>query len=158
MTSRHHSYAVTVTWTGNSGQGTTHYRAYDRSYRLEAPGKPALTGSADPAFLGDAADWNPEELLVAALSACHKLWYLHLCADAGVVVTAYRDEAAGEMQEVSGGGGAFTQVVLRPQVRVAAADQIADAQRLHAEAARRCFIKNSVNFPVSHEPTVTAES
>jgi organic hydroperoxide reductase OsmC/OhrA len=158
MTGRNHSYAVTVTWTGNRGQGTTHYRAYDRSYRLEAPGKPALTGSADPAFLGDAAHWNPEELMVAALSACHKLWYLHLCADAGVVVTAYCDEAAGEMQEVSGGGGAFTQVVLRPQVRVAAAAQIADAERLHAEAAGRCFIKNSVNFPVHHEPTVTAES
>ena len=88
MTEGRHSYAVTVSWTGNKGQGTTHYRAYDRSYRIDAAGKPTLTGSADPAFLGDTACWNPEDLLVAALAACHQLWYLHLCADAGVVVTS----------------------------------------------------------------------
>lgn len=156
MTERPHSYAVTVSWTGNRGQGTEHYRAYDRSYQIEAAGKPPLTGSADPAFLGDVACWNPEDLLVAALAACHQLWYLHLCADAGVVVTSYRDAASGEMAEARGAGGAFTEVVLRPQVRVASEDQIAAAERLHAEASRRCFIKNSVNFPVRHLATVTA--
>lgn len=155
MSGRRHSYAVTVTWIGNTGQGTRDYRAYDRSYRIEADGKPTLSGSADPAFLGDATQWNPEDLLVAALAACHKLWYLHLCADAGVVVTDYRDRATGEMQEARDTGGAFTEVVLRPQVRVAASDQVAEAERLHADAARRCFIKNSVNFPVRHQPTVT---
>ena len=158
MTKGHHSYAVTVVWTGNKGQGTTHYRAYDRSYRIDAAGKPTLTGSADPAFLGDTACWNPEDLLVAALAACHQLWYLHLCADAGVVVTSYHDAATGEMVESQGAGGSFTEVVLRPQVRVAEQDQIAAAERLHAEAARRCFIKNSVNFPVRHEATVTASA
>ena len=158
MNGRRHSYAVTVTWTGNTGQGTTHYRAYTRTYRIEAAGKPALSGSADPAFMGDAAHWNPEDLLVAALAACHKLWYLHLCAEAGVVVTAYQDDATGEMQEAPGTGGAFSEVVLHPHVRVAAANQIAEAERLHAEAARRCFIKNSVNFPVRHEAQVTADA
>ena len=157
MSGRRHSYTVTVTWTGNRGQGTHSYRDYDRTHRIEADGKPALTGSADPAFLGDAALWTPEDLLVAALAACHKLWYLHLCADAGVVVTAYRDCATGEMQESRETGGAFTQVVLRPQVHVAAADQVAKAERLHAEAARRCFIGNSVNFPVRHEARVAAD-
>ena len=155
MSERRHSYTVTVTWTGNKGQGTTGYRAYDRTHRIEAAGKPTLIGSADPAFLGDAGLWSPEDLLVAALAACHKLWYLHLCANAGVVVMQYRDVARGEMQEDHDIAGAFTQVVLRPQVHVAAADQVAKAERLHAEAARRCFIKNSVNFPVDHEPTVT---
>jgi organic hydroperoxide reductase OsmC/OhrA len=154
MTERRHSYDVTITWTGNTGQGTRGYRSYDRSYRIEATGKPTLHGSADPAFRGDARQWNPEELLVAALAACHKLWYLHLCADAGVVVTGYRDPAAGWMQESQDGGGAFVEVVLHPQVEVAAQDQVAGAERLHAEAARLCFIKNSMNFPVRHEPTV----
>ncbi len=156
MSGRRHSYTVTVTWTGDRGQGTRGYRGYDRTHRIDANGKPSLTGSADPAFLGDAGLWNPEELLVAALAACHKLWYLHLCADAGVVVTAYRDRATGEMQETPETGGAFTEVVLRPHVQVAACDQVAEAERLHAEAARRCFIANSVNFPVRHEPSVTA--
>lgn len=158
MNGRRHSYAVTVTWTGNTGQGTRDYRAYDRRYRIEADGKPTLSGSADPAFLGDAGLWNPEDLLVAALAACHELWYLHLCADAGVLVTGYCDRATGEMQEAGGTGGAFTEVVLHPQVQVAGADQVAEAERLHAEAARRCFIKNSVNFPVRHKPTVTIGS
>lgn len=156
MTERRHSYAVTVSWTGNRGQGTESYRTYDRSYRIESAGKPTLIGSADPAFLGDAACWNPEDLLVAALAACHQLWYLHLCADAGVVVTSYRDAASGEMAETRDAGGMFVEVVLRPEVRVAEHDQIADAERLHAEAARRCFIRNSVNFPVRHQATVIA--
>ena len=156
MTERRHSYGVTVCWTGNRGQGTTHYRAYDRSYRIQSAGKPTLTASADPAFLGDAACWNPEDLLVAALAACHQLWYLHLCADAGVVVTSYQDTASGEMAETRDTGGAFVEVVLRPEVRVAEQNQIAEAERLHGEAARRCFLKNSVNFPVRHQATVTA--
>ena len=105
-----HSYEIRTTWTGNRGVGTADYRAYDRAHEIVAPGKPPLAGSSDPSFRGDATRWNPEELLVASLSACHMLWYLHLCADAGILVTAYQDDARGAMQTTSDGGGRFTEV------------------------------------------------
>ncbi|MGW2159011.1 OsmC family protein [Nonomuraea sp. NPDC001699] len=150
---RHHTYDVTVTWTGNKGAGTDDYRTYGRDHDVSAEGPPVIAGSSDPAFRGDRARWNPEQLLVASLSQCHMLWYLHLCADAGVVVTAYADRAAGTMAE-NGAGGRFTEVVLRPEVTVAAPEMAETAARLHADAHKACFIAASVNFPVRHEPTV----
>lgn len=153
---RQHDYALTVEWTGNLGQGTAGYRAYSRNHEIAAAGKPVLPGSSDPAFRGDPARYNPEDLLVAALSACHMLWYLHLCAGAGIVVTAYVDRAAGTMEEAEDGSGRFTKVVLRPRVTLRAGADLALAQRLHAEAHRNCFVANSVNFPVEHEPEIVA--
>ena len=118
MPGRRHRYEVAVAWTGNDGSGTSGYRAYRRDHEIAAPGKPSIAGSSDPAFRGDPARWNPEDLLVASLSSCHMLWYLHLCAVAGIVVTAYRDDAEGVMEEGADGGGRFTQVTLRPAVTV----------------------------------------
>jgi organic hydroperoxide reductase OsmC/OhrA len=152
---REHEYQVEVTWTGNRGEGTSSYRAYGREHEVSGPGKPPLPGSAEPAFRGDADRYNPEELLVAALSQCHMLWYLHLCASAGVVVTAYRDRPRGTMLLDDEGSGAFTEVVLAPQVTVAAAAMADEAARLHDDAARLCFIARSVAFPVRHDPTVS---
>lgn len=157
MSGREHHYAVAVEWTGNTGVGTAGYRAYERRHEITVAGtaKPAIPGSSDPAFRGDAARWNPEELLVAALSACHELSYLHLCADAGIVVTAYTDLAEGVMTEAEAtGGGRFERVVLRPVVTVAPGSDVARARALHERAHARCFIASSVNFPVSHEPEV----
>ena len=151
---RTHSYQTRVEWTGNLGQGTTDYRAYSRDHVVSAPGRPELAGSSDPAFRGDATRYNPEDLLVASLSSCHMLWYLHLCSAAGIVVLAYRDEAAGTMVEDEGGGGRFTAAVLRPAVTLAAEADVARALALHEEAHRLCFIANSVNFPVGIEPRV----
>src|SRR5580704_18305018 len=116
---RLHSYSVTVTWTGNTGSGTSGYREYKRSHEISAAGKSAIVGSSDPAFRGDGTRWNPEELLVASLSTCHQLWYLHLCADAGIVIEAYVDEAVGVMEESADGSGQFVEVTLRPRVSVA---------------------------------------
>ena len=144
-------YTVALEWNGNTGAGTASYAGYTRDHVLRAPGKPDLAGSSDPHFRGDAARWNPEELLVAALSACHQLWYLHLAAEAGIVVTAYRDAAEGEMTIERDGGGRFVAVTLRPEVTIAAGDA-ARAHALHAGAARLCFIARSVAFPVRHEP------
>jgi organic hydroperoxide reductase OsmC/OhrA len=154
--SRTHTYTLTVTWTGDRGTGTSGYRAYGRTNEVRAPGLPDLPGSADPAFRGEPDRWNPELLLVAALSQCHLLWYLHLCADAGVVVTGYTDEPTGLMAEDRDGGGRFTQVTLRPRVTVTAPDMVARAVALHEPAHHRCFIANSVNFPVQVQPDVTA--
>lgn len=150
-TPHEHAYAIEVSWTGNRGTGTSGYRAYARDHRISAAGKPAIEGSADPAFRGDAERYNPEELLLASLSACHMLWYLHLCADAGIVVTAYRDAATATMATDAGGGGRFTRAVLRPQVAFAPGADIDLAEKLHERAHRLCFIANSVNFPVTCE-------
>jgi organic hydroperoxide reductase OsmC/OhrA len=154
--SRTHSYEVSVTWTGNRGTGTSGYRAYDRDHEVTAAGPPPIAASSDPAFRGDRGRWNPELELTAALAQCHMLWYLHLAASAGVVVTAYADDAHGTMAETEDGGGHFTEVVLRPRVTVASADMIEVAVSLHREAHAKCFIANSVNFPVRHEPVTTA--
>ncbi|MEE1926379.1 OsmC family protein [Pseudomonas sp. 148P] len=154
MAENNHRYAVTVTWTGNQGTGTASYRGYSRDHLIEAGAKPAIAGSSDPAFRGDPARWNPEDLLVASLSACHKLWYLGLCAEAGIVVLAYEDQAEGEMVEEANGAGQFTSVVLRPKVTVATATDLDKARSLHHLAHQKCFIARSVNFPVSHEPQI----
>ena len=121
---------------------------------LSAAGRPDVQGSSDPAFRGDATRWNPEDLLVASLSSCHMLWYLHLCAQAKITVLAYRDDATGTMVEDEG-GGRFTAAVLKPVVTIAAGGDVARAEALHEDAHRLCFIANSVSFPVTIEAAVT---
>ena len=155
MTVRAHRYEVTVVWTGNQGQGTTGYRAYARDHEVTAESRPPLKGSSDRAFRGNAQRWDPERLLVAALSQCHMLSYLHVCTTAGVVVTAYEDNPEGTMAETEDGGGRFTEVVLRPKVTVADESMAAKAQELHEEASEKCFIASSVNFPVLARPSAT---
>lgn len=151
MTTKQHTYALSVRWTGNLGPGTSGYRDYARDHVIEAPGKPAISGSSDPAFRGDASRYNPEELLVASLSACHMLWFLHLCSDAGIVVVDYSDAASGTMSENADGSGEFTEVTLRPKVTLADPAREAEAHALHQRAHELCFIARSVRFPVRHE-------
>jgi organic hydroperoxide reductase OsmC/OhrA len=153
-----HTYTVRVEWTGNSGRGTASYRGYGRAHVISARGKPALPGSSDPAFRGDPSRYSPEDLLVASLSSCHMLWYLHLCADAGIVVVEYLDQPVGTMLENRDTGGRFVEVALRPRVTITTEGDIAPAVALHERAHRLCFIANSVNFPVRCEPTVELES
>jgi organic hydroperoxide reductase OsmC/OhrA len=154
MTSRTHRYETRVAWSGNLGTGTSGYKAYARTHEIGAPGRPAIPASSDPTFRGDKDRWNPEQLLVASLSSCHMLWYLHLCADAGIVVMSYEDEAEGEMLEGADGGGRFTSVVLRPRVGLASGSNVRKAQELHHEAHAKCFIASSVSFPVRCGPTI----
>ncbi|AUG30271.1 MULTISPECIES: OsmC family protein [Microbacterium] len=149
-----HRYALHSRWTGNRGTGTSGYRDYDRSVTISVDGKPALDASSDRPFRGDPAKWNPEDLLLAALSECHLLSYLHACVQAGVVVVSYEDSATGLMTEDGRGGGSFTEVTLHPRVEVAAASMVAAAEAAHAQAREWCFIANSVNFPVRHEAVV----
>jgi organic hydroperoxide reductase OsmC/OhrA len=152
-----HTYDLTVTWTGDRGSGTASYRGYSRAHEVSAPGVPPLLGSSDPAFRGEPDRWNPEQLLVASLSQCHLLSYLHVCAVAGVVVTGYTDTPHGVMAQTADGGGHFTEVVLRPQVTVTSPDMVERAMVLHEDAHRVCFIANSVNFPVRHEPVTLVQ-
>ncbi len=151
-----HEYRLRATWTGDRGTGTSGYREYDRSVSLEVDGKPMIAASADTPFRGDPDKWNPEELLLGALSECHLLSYLYACVKVGVVVVGYEDEAQGTLVEDGKGGGAFSEVVLRPRVRVAEESMVDAALAAHRQAREWCFIANSVNFPVRHEPVVTA--
>jgi organic hydroperoxide reductase OsmC/OhrA len=154
--SKHHHYHLTVTWTGNKGQGTKDYTAYDRSHTVEVKGKKKLLCSSDSAFRGDKKKYNPEDMLLASLSACHMLWYLHLCADEGVEVLEYKDEAEAKMITTSSGAGYFTEVVLKPTVVVARSSMIRKALELHKKANHMCFIANSVKFEVYHKAHITA--
>lgn len=147
-------YEAHVTWTGNRGQGTSTHKGYGRDHYACGERKPDLLLSSDPAFLGDATRYNPEELLVVAISSCHMLWYLHLCVDARIVVQVYEDRPSGRLAETQGSiGGHFVSVLLRPRVIIESGD-IQEALRLHEDAHQKCFIANSVNFPVLFEPFI----
>lgn len=150
-----HRYEITTSWTGNLGTGTSQYRAYSRNHEISGAAKSApILGSSDPVFRGDPSRYNPEDLLVGALSACHMLWVLHLCADAGIVVTEYSDQAVGEMVEHPDGSGEFTLVTLHPHMTITDASRIEDAIAVHHQAHKVCALARSVNFPVQHEPIV----
>lgn len=152
MRGQHH-YTLTIKWTGNNGTGTSHAAAYERSHILSVKGKQDILCSSDPAFRGDDTKYNPEEWLVASISSCHMLWYLHLCADAGIIVTNYLDNPEGTMVEASAEGrGRFTDVTLRPTITITDAAKEEKALALHEKAHEMCFIANSCNFPIHHVP------
>ena len=154
MSQTTHHYALTLDWTGNLGAGTSTYEGYSREHVVRIAGKSDLAGTADPLFRGDPTLHNPEDLLLAALCQCHLLTYLALCARARINVVSYRDRADGTLLLTKDGGGHFTEVVLRPEVRVAEARMLAKAKHFHGEVHKYCFIARSVNFPVRCEAVV----
>ncbi len=155
---KQHIYRTALTWTGNTGHGTQNYRSYKRDHEIVVDNKPLLLCSSDPAFRGDPNRYNPEELLVASLSSCHMLWYLHLCAVSRITVLGYHDQAEGYMREDEDGSGRFTQVVLKPKIVIAESHQLSLAHQLHEQAHKMCFIANSVNFPIIHQPKIEAQN
>lgn len=154
MQAKIHHYRAGLRWTGNTGEGTRSYRGYTRDHDLTAEGRPVIAASSDPAFRGDSARWNPELLLLASVSSCHQLWYLHFCAVSGVVVLAYTDEAEATMAEEASGAGQFSDILLRPVVTIAAGSDPEVARALHHKAGEYCFIARSLNIPVRHEPDI----
>ena len=150
---RSHAYSLRLDWTGNQGQGTASPGSYSRAHTIRAPGKPPISGSSDRSFRGDATRWNPEELLLASLCACHQLWYLGLCAEAGIVVVSCEDDAVGVMIEEADGSGRFTAAVLKPRVTLESGSDVEAAEALHRTAHAKCFIARSVSFAVSCEPS-----
>jgi len=152
-----HDYKARLIWDGNLGTGTTSYTGYGRKYRLQIDGKPELTGSADPMFRGDANTYNPEDLFVAALSGCHLLSYLALCARTKINVIAYEDHAVGVLKLTPNGGGIFESVTLRPIVTIAKGSDEKRALELHEQAQDLCFIAASVRIPLLHEPQIRVE-
>lgn len=151
---KNHHYKVKVEWKGNQGSGTKSYQSYSRNHTINTEGKyDEILASSDPSFLGDKSKYNPEELFLSALSACHMLWYLHLCSVHKIIVTEYQDNATGIMEEDESGSGKFTIVTLHPKVKVTEIDMIAKANELHEEANKMCFIANSCNFKIVHIPS-----
>lgn len=153
MPGKEHRYTATITWTANSGQGTTKRGDHSRNHEIAVEGKPVIDGSSDPGFRGDPARHNPEDLLVASLSACHMLWYLSLCGKAGIAIMGYVDRAEGTMVEDATGGGRFTSVVMKPTITLAPGADRVRADALHHDAHEKCFVSQSVNFPVTVEAT-----
>ena len=151
---KRHTYKASVIWTGNRGGGTRGYRSYLREFDINCNGKPIIKGSADPNYMGDASRHNPEDLLLASLSSCHMLWYLHLCAVSNVVVTAYEDQAEGVMEVGPDGSGQFVSATLRPRVTISPDSNLLRAESLHEKASALCFVARSVNFPVEHEAEI----
>jgi len=151
---KEHHYTLSIEWTGNLGTGTSDYRAYTRNHSVYVENKPTILASSDPYFRGDKTRYNPEEMLIAALSSCHMLSYLHLCAVNSVVVIEYKDSATGTMVENPDGSGQLTEATLSPLVKVKDSSMKAKAHELHDQAEKLCFIARSVNFPVHHKPTV----
>lgn len=152
--SKQHFYEVNINWTGNLGVGTENYTSYSRNHTISVNNKVNILASADVAFKGDATKYNPEELLVASISTCHMLWYLHLCADAGILVTNYTDNPKGIMIETVDAGGYFTELTLFPVVTITDILQKEKAIELHNLAHKKCFIANSCNFPIHHQVTI----
>ncbi|SEQ23920.1 OsmC family protein [Thalassovita taeanensis] len=147
---KEHGYTARVRWTGNRGQGTTGYRAYDRTWDVATPGKPVIHCSNDPLLGGDPGLHNPEDMLLAALSACHMLWYLHYASVAGVVVLAYEDDPRGEGEVAPSGAGRFVSATLRPRITLAPGSDVAAAEAIHERIHEVCFIARSVAFPVGY--------
>lgn len=150
---RDHEYKLQILWTGNRGSGTMDYRSYDRDFTVSSKDKPTLSGSSGSVFNGDKTAYCPEDLLVAAVSSCHMLWYLHLCADNEIVVIDYKDDAYGLMHEENDGSGYFTKIVLNPEISISRKSNIEKAKALHTEAHKMCFIANSLKCPIHFEPT-----
>ncbi len=151
----YHNYFINLKWTGNQGAGTQSYRSYSRDHIVSVEGKPDLPASSDSAFRGNPERYNPEEMLVASVSSCHMLWYLHLCAVNGVVVMEYFDKATGKLKENPDGSGQFEDISLYPDIVVKEKGMIEKANALHDEANKMCFIANSLNFPVKHFPVIS---
>lgn len=151
-----HQYQTNLVWTGNKGSGTMDYRSYDRDFVVAIEHKAPIHGSSDSAFMGDKTKYNPEDLLLSSISSCHMLWYLHLCSKHEIVVMEYKDSAEGTMIENADGSGKFETVTLHPEVLIADKAHLDLANSLHEEANKMCFIANSLNFPVKHEPNCKA--
>lgn len=152
---KEHQYQVKVEWTGNQGKGTRSYKAYNRNHRIFSEGKQQeILGSADVSFMGDRERYNLEEMFLSSLSACHMLWYLHLCAVNDVILTYYKDEATGILEETEDGAGRFVEVNLHPKIRISNRNMLEKAMQLHTEANKKCFIANSCNFKIGHKPEI----
>ena len=149
---RAHRYTASCAWRGSTAAG---YDAYPRTHEAKTPPAPAtLQLSSDPAFGGDPALVNPEQLLVLAASSCQLLSFLAVAARARIDVIEYRDEAEGEMPE-DDPPMRITRITLRPQIVVWEDVSEARVRHLVEVAHRECFIANSLTTELVVEPDIS---
>jgi organic hydroperoxide reductase OsmC/OhrA len=147
-----HNYKLATKWTGNQGTGTSNYKDFVRSYNIQIENKADILGSSDPEFRGDKTKHNPEELLLASVSSCHMLWYLHFCAENKIIVTDYVDNATAILEETEDGNGKFSSITLNPSITITEKSMVELATELHKKANEFCFVANSLNLKVDHKP------
>ncbi|MEQ6118289.1 OsmC family protein [Reichenbachiella sp. MALMAid0571] len=152
--SKEHNYTIEVKWTGNLGKGTQSSAAYTRDHEISKKTGGVILGSSDPVFKGNPERYNPEELLLSTLSACHMLMYLHFCSDNQITVVEYIDNSVGVMEEEARGSGHFVSATLKPRIKILEADRLEKAVELHHQSHEYCFIANSINFPLNVEPEI----
>jgi organic hydroperoxide reductase OsmC/OhrA len=149
-----HTFETTLAWPADAAQNLPPDPAFSRSSLLAAPGKPVIVASSPAVFGGDAARYNPEEMLMLSLSQCHLLTYLAIAAKKRMSVLKYEDRVTGTLGIGASGKMQMVDVLLRPRVTVAKGTSLANAQALHEKAHANCFIANSVNFTVRNEPSI----
>jgi organic hydroperoxide reductase OsmC/OhrA len=156
MTSQH-SFRIHLTWEANEG-GTIAEKGYSKNYNLKGDGiDSSILGSSAPAFMGSENRYNPENLLIGSLASCHMLWFLYLAKMANINVIHYKDEPNGILQ-LEGSQGRFIEITLMPQITITDQTRINDVKRLQEKAHEKCYIANSVNFPVKVEPNVIIQN
>jgi organic hydroperoxide reductase OsmC/OhrA len=144
---RESQFQSQVRWTGSYVSGQTGGRSYTRDMLVEPAGKPPIPGSAGTQFFGDAARYNPEDLMLASLAECHLLTYLALATKAGIRFEALSIQVTGVLGS-SGGKTRFVRATLTPIATLAAGADNTLAQALHRDAHEQCFMSNSINFPI----------
>jgi organic hydroperoxide reductase OsmC/OhrA len=144
-------FNVGLTWLSQNKNFT--YNEYSREYTIHAEGKPELIGTAAPEYKGSHEHYNPEDMLIASLSACHMLSYLALAANSKIQVLSYQDQAEGSLIK-DGMSMKFNEVILKPHVVISQDSDQEKALSLHDKAHHICFIANSVNFSVLIQPQI----
>ena len=140
-------YNLNLKWLGD--ENGSHHRN-DRFYEINIDGKPSFKGSADKPFFGDDSLYNPEDLLLSALSSCHMMSFLFLCRKEGLSVKSYADNPLGLLRVNAKGRGAFESVKLQPVVEFVDSSNSTRLKDLHERAGKLCFIANSVNFHIEY--------
>lgn len=146
-----HLFKAELIWTSTKKEEETTSKFYSKSHQIKIEGKRVLDISAAKAFKGDPELYNPEDLLLSSLVSCHMMSYLYVCSQNGIEVLEYSDIAEATLEVSDNGSGRFTEVRLKPKVKISNSDKLELAIELHTKANQLCFIANSCNFPVLHE-------
>lgn len=149
-----HSFKAHLSWQKHPQAGDINLRRQLKNHTVQIEGKETLHLSAAKAFKGDSNLLNPEDLLLSSLMSCHMLSYLYVCGQHQIEVVNYEDSAEAFLEVYEDGSGKIVKVILNPIVGLKDASQAEIAMSLHGEARKLCFIANSCNFEMVHQPKV----
>jgi organic hydroperoxide reductase OsmC/OhrA len=150
-----HIFKAKLNWSSVPKEAITNSKQYIKTHQITIEGKEILTVSAAKAFKGDPSLYNPEDLLLSSLVSCHMMSYLYVCSQNGIDVVSYQDDAEATLEVSENGSGRFIEVRLYPKVVILQKEKIDEALKLHSKANELCFIANSCNFKIVHNPSCT---